>query len=65
MKASGRLVVAVPYLWLGLFFLAPFVMVLRIALSDAATALPPYAPHFEGFAALRDFWPGSISRISG
>ncbi len=57
-KASGRLVVAVPYLWLGLFFLAPFVMVLRIALSDAATALPPYAPHFEGFAALRDFLAG-------
>ncbi len=57
-KASGRLVVAVPYLWLGLFFLAPFVMVLRIALSDAATALPPYAPHFEGLAALRDFLAG-------
>lgn len=57
-KTSGRLVVAVPYLWLGLFFLAPFVMVLRIALSDAATALPPYAPHFEGLAALRDFLAG-------
>lgn len=57
-NASGRLVVAVPYLWLALFFLAPFVMVLRIALSDAATALPPYAPHFEGFAALRDFLAG-------
>ncbi|MDP3599618.1 MAG: ABC transporter permease subunit [Bosea sp. (in: a-proteobacteria)] len=57
-KASGRLVVAVPYLWLGLFFLAPFAMVLRIALSDAATALPPYAPHFEGLAALRDFLAG-------
>lgn len=57
-KAQGRLVVAVPYLWLGLFFLAPFVMVLRIALSDAATALPPYAPHFEGLAALCDFLAG-------
>ncbi|MBA4270239.1 MAG: putrescine/spermidine ABC transporter permease [Methylobacterium sp.] len=33
-------------------------MVLRIALSDAATALPPYAPHFEGLAALRDFLAG-------
>ena len=57
-RGNARLVVAVPYLWLGLFFLAPFVMVLRIALSDAATALPPYAPHFEGFAALRDFLAG-------
>lgn len=54
----GRLVVAVPYLWLLLFFLVPFLMVLRIALSDAATALPPYAPHFEGFSQLRDFIGG-------
>ncbi|MGQ3282449.1 ABC transporter permease [Bosea sp. (in: a-proteobacteria)] len=57
-RSHVRLIVAVPYLWLGLFFLAPFVMVLRIALSDAATALPPYAPHFEGLAALRDFLAG-------
>lgn len=55
---SGRLVVAVPYLWLLLFFLAPFAMVLRIALSDAETALPPYAPHFEGLAKLGDFLGG-------
>lgn len=54
----GRLVVALPYLWLLLFFLAPFAMVLRIALSDAATALPPYAPHFDGFAKLGDFLAG-------
>lgn len=51
----SRLVVAVPYLWLLLFFLAPFAIVLRMALSDADTALPPYAPHFEGFATLREF----------
>ncbi|PZN99319.1 MAG: putrescine/spermidine ABC transporter permease [Hyphomicrobiales bacterium] len=51
----GRLVLAAPYLWLLLFFLAPFAMVLRIALSDADTALPPYAPHFEGIATLWSF----------
>lgn len=50
-----RLVVAVPYLWLALFFLAPFVIVLRMAFSQAATALPPYAPHWEGLAQLGDF----------
>lgn len=53
--SARRLVVAVPYLWLGLFFLVPFVIVLRMALSDAAMALPPYAPHFEGFAKLGAF----------
>ena len=52
---SSGLVVAIPYLWLGLFFLLPFAIVLRMALSDAATALPPYAPHFEGFAQIRGF----------
>lgn len=53
-----RLVVALPYLWLLLFFLAPFAIVLRMALSDAATALPPYAPHFEGLAGLGEFLAG-------
>ncbi|HEV7259739.1 MAG TPA: ABC transporter permease subunit [Bosea sp. (in: a-proteobacteria)] len=52
---KGRLVVAVPYLWLLLFFLAPFAIVLRMALSDADQALPPYAPHFEGLAKLGEF----------
>lgn len=55
--AAGRafLVAALPYLWLLAFFLAPFVIVLRIALSDAATAQPPYTPHFPGFAEFGDF----------
>ena len=50
-----RLVVAVPYLWLALFFLAPFAIVLRMAFSQAAMALPPYAPHWEGLAQLGEF----------
>jgi putrescine transport system permease protein len=54
-RQPGRLVVAVPYLWLALFFLVPFAIVLRMALSQAAMALPPYAPHWEGFAQLGDF----------
>ena len=54
-RRLGRLVVAVPCLWLALFFLAPFAIVLRMAFSQAATALPPYAPHWEGIAQLGDF----------
>lgn len=52
---SRRLAVAIPSLWLALFFLAPFAIVLRLAFSQAATALPPYAPHWEGLAQLGDF----------
>lgn len=53
-----RLALAAPYLWLSLFFLAPFAIVLRIALSDADLALPPYAPHFEGVSRLLEFLSG-------
>src|SRR5690606_34029885 len=42
---TGRsAVVAVPYLWLLLFFLVPFVIVLKIAFSESQIAMPPYAP---------------------
>ena len=41
---TGRLVIIVPYLWLLLFFLAPFVIVFKISLSMTAIAMPPYTP---------------------
>ncbi|MEM6467706.1 MAG: ABC transporter permease subunit, partial [Pseudomonadota bacterium] len=46
-----RLLIFIPFLWLFILFFVPFLMVLRIALSDYALAQPPYAPHFDG-----DFW---------
>lgn len=49
------LVVAVPYLWLLLFFAAPFLIILKISLSDTAIAMPPYTPLFDGFADLGQF----------
>lgn len=38
--------ISVPYLWLLALFLVPFLIVLKISLSDAALAIPPYAPKF-------------------
>jgi putrescine transport system permease protein len=55
---GARVVVLVPYLWLALFFLAPFVIVLKISLSQAVLAQPPYLPVFDaaaGWAGLKDF----------
>ncbi|MCK8780087.1 ABC transporter permease subunit [Rhizobium sp. NTR19] len=49
------LVVAVPYLWLLLFFVAPFLIIFKISLSDTAIAMPPYTPVFKGFDAFGDF----------
>jgi len=42
--AGKRLVIAVPYLWLLLFFLIPFVIVFKISFSEVRLAMPPYAP---------------------
>ncbi|TQF82833.1 ABC transporter permease subunit [Elioraea sp. Yellowstone] len=44
LPAGRTLVLALPFAWLGLFFLFPFLIVARIALSEAALGIPPYAP---------------------
>ena len=45
--------IAVPYVWLMVLFLAPFLIVLKISLSDAALAIPPYTPTIkDGIGAL-------------
>jgi putrescine transport system permease protein len=44
----SRLVnIGLPYLWLGLFFLLPFVIVLRISLAEPLLAQPPYTALWE------------------
>lgn len=51
--------ISVPYLWLLALFLVPFLIVLKISLSDVALAIPPYTPTLdlsEGWAGLRDFF---------
>jgi putrescine transport system permease protein len=68
MKAAGgkratrpggaRLVVLIPYLWLLLFFLVPFLIALKISLSHTAIAQPPYTPVLdpaEGWKGLEEF----------
>lgn len=46
-RLTAGLVPAVPYLWLGALFLVPFLIVLKISLSDPAVAQPPYKPVFD------------------
>jgi putrescine transport system permease protein len=42
-RRLSRLVnIGLPYLWLGIFFLLPFVIVLQISLAEPALAQPPY-----------------------
>jgi putrescine transport system permease protein len=56
-----RLVVIVPYAWLIGFFLLPFLIVLKISLSQTAIAQPPYIPVFDlsaGWEGFKDFIAG-------
>lgn len=48
------LVLRIPYLWLLAFFLVPFLIVLKISLSQTAIAQPPYLPVLDLAAG----WPG-------
>jgi putrescine transport system permease protein len=38
------IVIGIPYLWLLVLFLIPFLIVFKISLSDTASAMPPYTP---------------------
>ena len=50
--------IAVPYFWLLALFLVPFLIVLKISLSDTALAIPPYVPTLDfagGWVAFKGF----------
>ena len=53
-----RLSVIAPYAWLVAFFLVPFLIVVKISLSQTAVAQPPYLPVLDlraGWEGLKDF----------
>lgn len=48
LRRRGRaLVILVPYLWLILFFLVPFIIVFKISLAEPMLARPPFTPLIE------------------
>jgi putrescine transport system permease protein len=49
------ILIAVPYIWLLALFLVPFLIVLKISLSDIALARPPYMPQFSWADGIWDF----------
>ena len=59
MNFRRLLLIWVPYLWLFALFLVPFGIVLKIAFSDIALAIPPYTPTLDlsaGWDGLRAFF---------
>jgi putrescine transport system permease protein len=55
---SSRLVIILPYLWLLVFFLVPFIIVFKISLSQTAIAMPPYIPVLDPSEGLAALWEG-------
>ena len=55
-----RIVTWIPYLWLLVFFLAPFLIVLKISLSQVVLGQPPYVPVFDSLAEI----PEKIGELS-
>ena len=47
MRRGRGIVSGLPLAWLGLFFLLPFLVVLRVSLSESAIARPPYTALFD------------------
>jgi len=59
MKYRRLFLIGVPYVWLLALFLVPFIIVLKISLSDIALSIPPYTPTLdlsEGWAGIKDFF---------
>jgi putrescine transport system permease protein len=52
---GARLVVLIPYTWMLVFFLVPFLIVLKISLSHTEIAQPPYEPVFDLAAGWEGF----------
>ena len=46
-KLWRQFVIGLPYFWLLLFFLAPFVIVLKISFAEPIVALPPFTQLFD------------------
>jgi putrescine transport system permease protein len=57
-RLGRALLIGVPFLWLGLFFLLPLLIVLKISLAHSRIGIPPYSPLF-------DFGQGGVKLYAG
>ncbi|MCJ2025905.1 ABC transporter permease [Methylobacterium sp. J-067] len=62
-RIVARLLRLPPFLWLGAFFLLPFLVTLKISLSEPATAIPPYLPILDWQGGL-DGWSSFLEALN-
>jgi putrescine transport system permease protein len=61
-RVGGKgLIIGLPALWLGVFFVVPFLIILRMSLSQPASAQPPYRPLLDMAAG----WDGLKTFVAG
>ena len=63
MSARGNhrwIVTTIPYAWMLVFFLVPFLIVLKISFSSTEIAQPPYSPTFD---LINDVWADTLDKI--
>ncbi|MDY7562905.1 ABC transporter permease subunit [Pseudomonas sp. 10B1] len=46
MPGGRQMVIGVPFIWMFLFFMLPFIIVLKISFAEADVAIPPYTEIF-------------------
>ncbi len=59
MNWPRKLLIGIPFLWLLALFLVPFLIILKISLSDPVLAIPPYSPRLDlsnGFEGIITFF---------
>lgn len=58
MNLRRILLIGIPFLWLLILFVIPFLMTVKMSLTHAVIAIPPYAPTYDpatGWAGFRDY----------
>lgn len=56
-RISSRFVlIGVPYLWLVILFLIPFLIVLKVSFSEPTVSIPPYSPRLDISDGLSALW---------
>ncbi len=56
MSWRRRLTLALPYLWLAIFFVLPFALVAKISVAQVQVSVPPYTPLFDTQGHLQIDW---------
>ncbi|WP_306261508.1 ABC transporter permease subunit [Pararhizobium sp. IMCC21322] len=56
-RISSRFVlIGVPYFWLVILFLIPFLIVLKVSFSEPTVSIPPYSPRLDISGGLSALW---------